>query len=359
MSIQIHPVIMAGGSGTRFWPLSRHKRPKQFLPLASERALIVDTLERLPPMCQAKDAFVVCGQVHANAVKKLLPSVPAKHVLVEPVARNTAPAIGLAALHVSAIDPEGVMAVLPSDHHIGDPAGFRRTLAAAAKLAHEGLLATIGITPTRPETGYGYIHLGAPLGERKGTPAHAVQRFVEKPDHDRARAYISSGDYLWNAGIFVMRADVILREIARFLPKLGGVLEALRPTIGTRRYASTLARLFPEAEPTSIDYGVMEQASGIACVPGDFGWSDVGSFAALPEVRPVDASGNVAQGESVLVDCRGCVVIGGERPIAAVGLTDMVIVDAGDSILVVPKERAQDVRAAVEALRRRGATHVI
>jgi mannose-1-phosphate guanylyltransferase len=354
MSTRIHPVIMAGGSGTRFWPLSRTRKPKQFLPLASERPLIVDTLERLPPLCRAKDAFVVCGKAHAPAVRKLVPSIPAAHVLVEPVARNTAPAIGLAALHVSALDPRGILAVLPSDHHIGDEAGFRHTLEAAAQLADEGRLATIGITPSRPDTGYGYIHLGAPLGERGDTTAHAVQRFVEKPDLDRARAYLASGDYLWNAGIFVMRADVILDQIAQFLPKLHAALEALRPTLGTRRYASTLARVFPECEPTSIDYGVMEKADRIACVPGDFGWSDVGSFAALPDVRPVDAHGNVSQGEAVLVDCRGCVVVGGDRPIAAVGLTDVVIVDAGDAILVVPKDRAQDVRAAVDALKRKG-----
>jgi mannose-1-phosphate guanylyltransferase len=287
-------------------------------------------------------------------VKKLVPAIPAAQVLVEPVARNTAPAIGLAALHVAAKDPKGVLVVLPSDHHIADPAEFRATLASAAQLAAEGLLVTIGITPTRPDTGYGYIHLGAPLGERKKHTAHKVQRFVEKPDLDRARAYLTSGDYLWNAGIFVMRADVILREIATFLPKLHGVLEALRPTLGTRRYAAALAKHFPDAEPTSIDYGVMERAESIACVPGDFGWSDVGSFAALPDVRPVDAHGNVAPANAVLVDCHGCVVVGGSRPIAAVGLTDMVIVDAGDAILVVPKDRAQDVRAAVDALGKRG-----
>lgn len=354
-AMKLHPVIMAGGSGTRFWPLSRQKRPKQFLPLASSKPLIVDTLERLLPLCRPEDAFVVCGRLHAAAVKKLVPGVPAAQVIVEPVARNTAPAIGLAALHVAAKDPKGVMVVLPSDHHIADTAGFRATLAAAAQLAKEGMLTTLGITPTRPDTGYGYIHLGAPLGPRGKRSAHQVQRFVEKPDLDRARDYLASGDYLWNAGIFVMRVDVILAAIARFLPKLHAALEAIRPTLGTPNYARTLAREFPNAEPISIDYGVMEKAEQIACIPGDFGWSDVGSFAALPDVRPVDAHGNVTQGEAVLVDCHGCVVLAGSRPICVVGLTDMVVVDAGDAVLVVPKDRAQDVRAAVDALGRRGA----
>lgn len=352
--MRVYPVIMAGGSGTRFWPLSRRKKPKQFLPLTSHRPLVVETLARLSPLAAPKDAFVVCGKVHAPAVKKLLPKVPVDQVLVEPEARNTAPAIGLAALHVHAKDPKGVMLVLPSDHHIADTESFRRTLASAAQLASEGLLTTIGITPSRPDTGYGYIHTGAPLGARMGLDAVRVQNFVEKPDYDRAKRYLESGDYLWNAGIFALRADVILAEIAKHLPKLHTALEALRPVLGTTKYARTLAKVFPDTEPTSIDYGIMERAEQIGCVPGDFGWSDVGSFAALPEVRPVDAQGNVTDPANVLVDCRGCVVLGGEKTIAAVGLTDLVIVDTGDTLLVVPKARAQEVRKAVEALEKRG-----
>ena len=356
---RIFPVIMAGGSGTRFWPLSRQKRPKQFLPLASEQPLIVDTLERLPPLATAEQSYVVCGPVHAPSVRRLLPTLPKEHVIVEPVARNTAPAIGLAALHVAAKDPKGVLLVLPSDHHIANVKRFRETLKAAAALAADGLLTTIGITPTRPDTGYGYIHLGAPLADRKGQLAHRVQRFVEKPDYDRAQSYLASGDYLWNAGIFALRADVILDQIERHLPKLAAALAAIRPTLGKPTYKRTLARHFPDAEPISIDYGVMERAAEIACVPGDFGWSDVGSFAALPDVRRVDANGNVAQGEAALVDCHGCVVVGGDRVIAGVGLRDLIIVDAGDAILVVPKDRAQDVRQAVDALKARGATRYL
>jgi mannose-1-phosphate guanylyltransferase len=354
--MNIFPVIMAGGSGTRFWPLSRTNRPKQFLPLASEKPLIVDTLDRLPPLAAAKESFVVCGPVHAANVRTMLPTLPAQHVIVEPMARNTAPAIGLAAIHVAKLDPKGILLVLPSDHHIGDTDSFRETLKSAAQLASEGMLTTIGITPSRPDTGYGYIHLGASLGDRLGKESFKVQRFVEKPDVDRAKEYLRSGDYLWNAGIFAFRADVILGEIDRHLPKLAGALKAIAPTIGTAKYEEALTKHFPEAEPISIDYGVMERAESIACVPGDFGWSDVGSFAALPDVRPLDAAGNVSQGDNVLVDCRGCVVVGHSgRPIAAVGLTDVVIVDAGDSILVVPKDRAQEVRAAVDALSKKGA----
>ncbi len=356
--MSLHPVILAGGSGTRFWPLSRRSRPKQFLPLASDRPLLVDTFARLPPLARAQDSYVVCGESHAPEVRRLVPSLPLAHLLIEPAARNTAPAIGLAAVHVAHDDPQGVLVVLPSDHHIGDAAGFRAALETAASLAQDGLVVTLGVRPTRPDTGYGYIHLGERI-DPGGPVAHHVRRFVEKPDSERAKAYLASGEYLWNAGIFVMRADVILREIARHLPGLDAALTRIARALATPEYVATLATEYPGAEAISIDFGVMEKAGGIACVPGDFGWSDVGSFAALPEVRPADAQGNVVQGEAVLVDCGGCVVLSSGRTVAAVGLRDLVIVDAGDALLVVPKDRAQDVRAAVDALGRRGATKVL
>jgi len=354
----LYPVVMAGGSGTRFWPLSRAKTPKQFLPLASEKPLLVDTLDRLPPLAGLAETFVVCGPAHAASVSKLVKKLPKQNVLVEPVARNTAPAIGLAAIQVAARDPKGVLVVLPSDHHVGDPKGFRGVVDAAARLASKGHLVTIGITPTRPDTGYGYIHLGEPLAAVKGKPAHLVQRFVEKPDVDRARAYLSAGDYLWNAGIFCFRADVILNEIRAHLPRLAAALDDIAAAIGTPKYASVLKKRFPESEPTSIDYGVMERAKCIACVPGDFGWSDVGSFAALPDVRPLDSHGNVAPSNAVLVDVRGSVVVS-ERTVALIGVSDLVVVDAGDTLLVMPKDRAQDVRKVVEVLQKRGATQLL
>lgn len=343
----IHPVIMAGGSGTRFWPLSRRMKPKQFLPLASGRPLLVETFDRLGEVGSAQRTWVVCGRAHADEVRRLLPQVPGAQVLVEPMARNTAPAIGLAAVHVAATDPSGVLLVLPSDHHVAKPERFREALAQAAALADEGFLATIGIQPTRPDTGYGYIELGE---RRADASSFDVARFVEKPDRENAEKFVQSGRFVWNAGIFAFRADVVLEEIRRQLPGLHGALQEIASAIGTDRYDEVLADAFPRAGSISIDHGVMEKAERIACVPGDFGWSDVGSFAALPEVRKQDQRGNVADEEAVLVDCDGCVVLGSGRPIAAVGLKDLVIVDAGDSILVVPKDRAQDVRKAVDAL---------
>jgi mannose-1-phosphate guanylyltransferase len=360
----IHPVVMAGGSGTRFWPLSRKNRPKQFLPLAGGAPLLAATLDRLPPLARVEDVLIVCGPVHAPAVRRMLPRLPRENLLVEPCARNTAPCVGLAALHVAARDPRGVMAMLPADHHIGRPAAFRDALAAAARVAEGGSIATVGIRPSRPETGYGYLKLGPQLpvkGKvRKGLAPHKVDRFVEKPDAAQAERYLASGDHLWNSGIFVFRADVILEEIRSAMPDLARALGAIAADLGTSRYRRTLARVFPGCPATSIDYGVMEKSDRIAVVPGDFGWSDMGSFAALPEVRALDAQGNVAEGDALIFDGKDNVVLAQRaRPVAVIGLDDVIVVDAGDAVLVCRRDKAQDVRKAVEELKRRGREEVL
>ncbi len=362
--MKIYPVVMAGGSGTRFWPLSRKDRPKQFLALAGDEPLLMATVGRLPPLARPKDTYVVCGPRHVAAAKRMLKSLPPENFVVEPCARNTAPCVGLAALHVTRRDPRGMMAMLPADHHVGRPKAFREALAAAAELAERGSIATIGIRPSRPETGYGYLKLGPRLAvrgrARRGSPAHKVERFVEKPDVVTAARYLAEGDYLWNSGIFAFRADVILEEIRRAMPVLGEQLDAIQEALGTPAYARTLKRVFPDCPSISIDYGVMEKSSRIAVVPADFGWSDVGSFAALSDVRPTDHLGNVTEGDALVVDGRNDVVIaGGGRPVAVVGIEDVIVVDAGDAVLVCRRDRAQDVRKAVEELSRRGRDEVL
>jgi len=361
--VKIYPVIMAGGSGTRFWPLSRKDRPKQFLPLAGDEPLLAATVTRLPPLAKAKETFIVCGPAHAAAARRMLPKLPEQNFIVEPCARNTAPCVGLAALHVARKDPRGVIVMLPADHHISRPAAFREALASAADLAQRGSIATIGIKPSRPETGYGYLKIGPRLAARgrkgKGA-AHKVERFVEKPDVVTAARYLADGGYLWNSGIFAFRADVILDEIRRAMPVLGEQLDAIDAAFGTPGYKKTLARVFPECPSISIDYGVMEKSKRIAVVPADFGWSDVGSFAALPDVKPTDRLGNVAEGDAVVVDAHNTVVLAkGGRPVAVVGIDDVVVVDAGDAVLVCRRDRAQDVRQAVEELSRRGRDEVL
>jgi mannose-1-phosphate guanylyltransferase len=347
---QIFPVIMAGGSGTRFWPLSRVARPKQFLPLATKKPLIEETLARLLPLAPVARASVVCGQAHAGLVKKALPKLPAKNVLVEPSARNTAPAIALACVHVAKQNPAGILVVVPSDQHVADVKAFGAAVRAAVEVAKTGAIVTLGITPTRPETGYGYIKQGAPLSGG----AYAVDAFVEKPNRETAQHYLDSENYLWNAGIFVFRADAMLEAFARLMPELSKAFVAIGRAVGTTQYAKVLAREWKKVPSTSIDYGVAEKATNIAVVPCDCGWSDVGSFNALPEVRPVDAHGNVVVGEGAIVlDTTGSVVLAQGRPLAVVGMRDVVVVDAGDAVLVLPKERSQDVRQVVEALKAR------
>ncbi len=357
--MNIYPVVMAGGSGTRFWPLSRQARPKQFLPLAGDAPLLVDTVARLPPLAKLERTYVVCGPSHAPVVRQLLPKLPKENVIVEPTARNTAPCVGLAALHVARRDPRGVIAMLPADHHVARPAAFRDALAAAAAVAEGGAIATIGVRPTRPETGYGYLKVGQRLATKgkahPGLEPHKVARFVEKPDAKTAARYLAEGGYLWNAGIFVFRADAILEEIHFAMPDLGALLDKVAAVLGTPREKAVLAKLYPQAPSISIDYGVMEKSARIAVVPGDFGWSDVGSFASLAEVRPADAQGNVVEGAVLIHDGRNNVVLAQERrPVAVIGLEDVVVVDAGHAVLVCRRDRAQDVRWAVDELRKRG-----
>jgi mannose-1-phosphate guanylyltransferase len=357
--MKIYPVVMAGGSGTRFWPLSRKNRPKQFLPLDGEEPMLAATVARLPPLARIDRTYVVCGPNHAAAARRILPRLPRANLIVEPCPRNTAPCVGLAALHVKHRDPRGVMAMLPADHHVARPKAFRDAIAAAARLAADGAVATIGIRPDRPETGYGYLKVGARLpalgrGKSAVHPSR-VERFVEKPDMVTASRYLAEGGYLWNSGIFVFRADVILAEIRQAMPVLGEQLEVIERSLGTPGYARTLRRIFPAAPSISIDFGVMEKSQRIVVVPAEFGWSDVGSFAALSEVHPLDDLGNVLQGDATVIDGHDNVVMAqGGRPISVVGVDGVVVVDAGDVVLVVKKDRAQDVRKAVEEMKRRG-----
>jgi len=348
----LHAIILAGGSGTRFWPLSRAKRPKQFLSLATDRALIAETYARVEHLCGPRQSWVVCGKDHERAVRDLLPDLPAAHVLVEPMAKNTAPAIGLAAARALAADPEAVILILPSDHHIGKPEAFQAALEAAARASAGGALVTIGIKPTRAETGYGYLKRGA--AQPGGT--FAVEAFIEKPDAATAAKYVADPAYAWNAGIFAFRADAYLSALERHLP---AARASLRELAAANFSSEATAAAFARMPSISIDYGVMEPESRrggqIAMVPGDFGWSDVGSFAALPEVRALDERGNAKSGDVVLVDSDDCVVLSeGGRLIATVGVSGLCVIDSGDAILVVPKDRAQDVRAVVDALKAAG-----
>lgn len=343
----VFSVIMAGGSGTRFWPLSRSSRPKQFLALTGKQSMIAETMKRLSAFSTPARTSVVCGAKHAALVKKALPKLPKQNVVVEPEARNTAPAIALACAHVAHQNPKGVMVVLPSDQHVADVPAFQKSIEEAAAIAREGFIVTLGIAPTRPETGYGYIRVGDTL---KGN-AKSVAAFVEKPNLATAQGYLVSGDYLWNAGIFVFRVDVMLEAFERLMPELSEALDKVRAAWGTKKAQKVLEAQFKKMPATSIDYGVAEKSKNIAVVPSSCGWSDVGSFNAIPDVRATDAAGNVIDGNAFVIDSAGSVVLAQKKPVAVVGMRDVVVVDAGDAFLVLPKDKSQDVRKVVEALK--------
>jgi mannose-1-phosphate guanylyltransferase len=361
-------VILAGGGGTRLWPHSRRSRPKQFLPLLpGGETLLAATVRRTRPLCPIARTLVVTTAEQVDELRRCVPELPIDNILIEPLGRNTAPCIGLAAVAVAQRDPQAVMAVLPSDHFVADEAGFASTLESALFCAASGHIVTLGIRPTAPETGYGYIRLGdREEKDQAGHPVYRAAAFVEKPDAARARAYLDSGSYVWNSGTFFFPARRILDELHRHLPALGAILDDI-----AAHPARTAAR-YPQAPSISIDYAVMERlgedkvgpAAAIRVLSGDFGWNDVGSFAAVPMLHQPDEQQNhvvpAAPGGSgtprpVLLHSSGNLVWNsGRQLITAVGVQDLVIAVTQEAVLVMPRERAQEVRELVARLAAEG-----
>jgi mannose-1-phosphate guanylyltransferase len=346
-----YAVIMAGGRGERFWPRSRSAHPKQFLTLAGDRSLLQQTVDRLRPMFAPEYVYIVLGRDHLDLAREQLPELPLENFIVEPIGRNTAPCIGLAAVHIHRKDPEAAMLVCPADHLIRGEAEFLQCLEQGFRWAgSDQALVTIGIVPSRPETGYGYIERESePLGE--SPQVYPVRRFVEKPDIERAKEFVRAGKYYWNSGIFIWDTAVILEQIKIQLPDLYAGLESIRACMGTAAEDSTLAEVFPDLPSISIDYGVMEKAPRIFMVEGNFGWDDLGSWGALASIAETDGDGMSVQGPYVGHDNRNCFVRSGDTLIAAVGLQDLIIVQDENVILVCPKERTQDVKELVRLLK--------
>ncbi|MBC7251024.1 MAG: NTP transferase domain-containing protein [Anaerolineae bacterium] len=347
-------LIMAGGSGTRLWPRSRKTQPKQLLDLGSGRTMFQEAYDRVVPLFGDEGIFVVTSGEYVPMMRQQVPSIPADNYIIEPFGRGTAPCIGLAALYLRRVDPEGVMCVLTADHYIEKAERFRRVLRAAARVAEEGHLVTLGINPSFPSTGFGYVCRGTALGTVDGFEVFRVEKFTEKPDADTARRFCESGMYSWNSGMFIWRISVILREFERLMPNLYAQLMEIDAAIGTPQEQAVLSRVWPQVEKETIDYGIMEKAADVAVIPVDIGWNDVGSWSTLLDILPADENGNVITGQHVGVDTHKSLIYSPHRLVATVGLEGMIVVDTGDVLLVCPRERAQEVRALVKRLQEAG-----
>lgn len=346
-----HALIMAGGSGTRLWPLSRKNKPKQSLSLTEARTMFQVTVLRLQPLIPVERVHVVTNAQMAAIFKEQVPAIPEANYIIEPSAKDNGPAVGLALAHIHKQDADATIAILAADHHIGKVAEFQRALRAAQEVAQDGYIVTLGITPSFASTGFGYIERGQQLRISQGLDVFNVARFVEKPKQEIAEQYLADGLHSWNSGMFIMQVGVGLDEFERQQAPFAAALKKLEPTIGTPAYADELASTWAIAPKKSIDYAIMEGAQKIAVIPVDIDWSDIGSWASLLEILPKDDAGNAFVGEHVAIDTTNTLIRGNGRVIAAMGVKDIVIVDTPDALLVCSLDRVADLKQIVEKLK--------
>ena len=367
--LRSYAVILAGGRGTRFWPRSRTRTPKQLLNIIGSDTMLQQTAARLSPTFRPANLWIVTNEDQAAEVRKQLSRVTKSHVLAEPIGRNTAAAIGLAAIHLRHAHGDALMAVLPADHYIAQSAKYRALVQAALRIATQpGQMAVLGIPPTRPETGFGYIERGKTTQRSGKFPVHDVRQFTEKPSLNIARKYVASGRYFWNAGMFFWRVSTFMENLHRYVPKTHAALEELSATIGTPRYAGALRKIYPRLENISVDYAILEPATRNAkhpvvhVLPAEIGWSDIGSWEAVYELiaastknnrRSKDTSNNISAGPRFTIDAANNFLWSPKKFVAAIGVNNLVVVETADALLICPRDRAQDVGKIVKHLEAR------
>jgi len=352
-------VIMAGGRGERFWPRSRMAKPKQFLNLIGKKTMLQLTVERIQGLVGISDTYIVAGLEFKDTIMEQVPELPEENIIIEPFGRDTAAAIGLAALTLGRKNPREVMIVLPADHYIGNVRNFQEVLRSAVAVAAKGeKIITLGITPHSPETGYGYINCGQLADTIAGIPAYRAVRFLEKPDYARALELLSSGDYLWNSGMFVWRIDMIRKKIEKHIPSLAEGLKEIESSLGTDRYPKKIDKVYSELPKVSIDYGIMERADNVLVIPCDFGWDDIGNWNALEKYDEKDELGNVLHGQGVLLDTLNTYIIS-NKTVALLGVKNLIIVNDHDSLLICHKSRTQEIKKVVQALSDKGFNSVL
>jgi len=348
---------LSGGAGTRLWPRSRKRKPKQFLDLVGDRTMLQDTVERVSELIPNERIFVVAPPEHRALIHEQLPELRADHLVIEPYPRGNAAAIGLAMGALHAFDPDAIVAVLPSDHVVEKKAAFRTVLLAATAAADAGWLVTLGITPERADTGFGYIEAGEALDLPAPLPVHKVKRFIEKPKKDAAEKMVAAGGHYWNAGMFVWRVSAILDAYREHLPKTAQAIDALVDAIGSPRYESVLAEVWEETDRTTVDYGIAERANNMAVVPADIGWQDVGNWSRLADI--VLASASRSADEHIAEDSVGNYIYAPGKTAVMIGVNDLIVVDTDDVLLIVAKGRAEEVKVVVDRLAREQKEHLL
>jgi mannose-1-phosphate guanylyltransferase len=348
----VKAVIIAGGRGERFWPKSRIKTPKQLLPIATNKSMLYETVKRIRPLVKPEDILIIARKGLGTRIKKELPKIPTKNIISEPFGRDTAAAVGLGAILAEEKDSDGVMIILPADHVIGEPKKFLKTLRVAIQAAQDtDNLVTMGIKPTRPETGYGYIEVNAKYKKKNAKfktqnskEVYKVKRFTEKPDREKALRFMKSGRYLWNSGMFIWRTSVILEAMKKYMPQLYRGLLEIQKALGTLKEIGVIKRVYKKLDKISIDYGIMEKAKNTLVVKADYLWDDVGNWQALERISVKDKERNITKGEVSFLDTRDSIILCDKGMVGTIGIKDLIIISTEDATLICPKNRAQEVK---------------